>query len=262
MSYEQKPLDPANREERIEALKTMIPVGFRPLGWGEVWINGYFWHYEDEDGFLHGTWEHCQIKDPKRSIELGTIFVVAETVIPEAPLPVEIVTNPLGTKIEVCHETVPGVFPIPEAVDDNLKIRQDAAKNLSEGFLARLAQWEKLEAEIANLKDQENTLRKELFEEMFPSPVEGTNTFKLHAGHVVKATFKINRTVDKAALGTVREMLAELNVSLDDAIRMKPELDLKGYKAMSSEARKVMDLAITAKPGTPSMEIVLPKRAS
>lgn len=138
--------------------------------------------------------------------------------------------------------------------------RSEAA-NLTENFINALAHLESLNEKIAILKEEENALRKELFEACFENPVEGTNSFKLYNGHVLKFTHKINRTLDSAALSTVREMLTEKNVNMDDLIRMKPELSVSAYKKLPEDSRKIMDLAITAKPGTPSYEIVLPKRA-
>lgn len=138
---------------------------------------------------------------------------------------------------------------------------RNEAANLTDNFISELARLEALNQQIAMLKEQETALRKELFEACFENPVEGTNTFKLHNGYVVKFTHKINRTLDSAALSTVREMLTEKNVNLDDLIRMKPELSVSAYKKLPEDSRKIMDLAITAKPGTPSYEIVLPKNA-
>lgn len=68
--------------------------------------------------------------------------------------------------------------------------------------------------------------------------------------------------MDIASLATVREMMTEKGYNTDDCIRMKPELALTAFKALPEEAKKIMSLAITEKPGLPALEIVLPKRAA
>ena len=125
---------------------------------------------------------------------------------------------------------------------------------------AELARLEELKEQIAHLTVEEKQLRTKLFGEMVPNPVEGINTVPLANGYVIKWKFPINRTVDAATLPTVREMLTEKGVNLDDLIRMKPELSVTAYKKASSDTVKILSLAVTEKPGTPSYEIVLPKR--
>lgn len=126
--------------------------------------------------------------------------------------------------------------------------------------MEELLRLEELNEQIARLKAEEMELRKKMFGEMVPNPVEGTNTVPLANGYVIKWKFPINRTVDAATLPTVREMLTEKGVNLDDLIRMKPELSVTAYKKASSDTVKILSLAVTEKPGTPSYEIVLPKR--
>lgn len=126
--------------------------------------------------------------------------------------------------------------------------------------MEELLKLEELNEQIARLKVEEMELRKKLFGEMVPNPVEGTNTVPLANGYVIKWKFPINRTVDKAALPTVREMLKAKGVNMDDLIRMKPELSVSEYKKASSDTVKILSLAVTEKPGSPSYEIVLPKR--
>lgn len=141
-----------------------------------------------------------------------------------------------------------------------MSITKTDAQELNENFISALSKLEVLNQQIAALKEEELALRKEIFEACFENPVEGTNSFNLNGGYVVKFTHKINRTLDMAALPTVRELLTEANVNVDDLIRMKPELSVTTYKKLPDSARQIMDMAITSKPGTPSYEIVLPKR--
>ena len=125
---------------------------------------------------------------------------------------------------------------------------------------AELTRLEELKEQIARLTVEEKQLRTKLFGEMVPNPVEGTNTVPLANGYVIKWTFATNRSVDKAALPTVREMLEAKGVNADDLFRMKPELNVSAYKKASSDTIKILSLCVTEKPGLPSYEIVLPKR--
>ena len=139
-------------------------------------------------------------------------------------------------------------------------IAKTDAQELNGNFIAALSELENLNQQIAVLKEKEMTLRKEIFAACFDDPKEGTNTFKLLNGYVVKFNHKIDRKLDMASLPTVRELLAEAGVNQDDLIRMKPELSVTAYKKLPDEHRRIMDMAVTSKPGAPSYEIVLPKR--
>lgn len=138
--------------------------------------------------------------------------------------------------------------------------RREAAQRLAPEFLDELQEWQKLSEDLALMTAREKEMRQRIFDAAFPKPTEGTNKFDLAGGYQLSASYKINRTIDKAVLSTVEEMLKEQGLDINDYIRFKPELETKAYKTMSSDKQKILDLAITAKPGLPSLEIVLPKR--
>ena len=52
--------------------------------------------------------------------------------------------------------------------------------------------------------ENEMKLRKEVMATFFPEPVEGVNSLELEQGWVLKATYKIDRKIDPAALPDVR----------------------------------------------------------
>lgn len=137
---------------------------------------------------------------------------------------------------------------------------KEAAKELTKEFLDALAELEFLNQQIKDLKEKENALRLQIYGACFENPKEGINNFALPAGYVLKFTGKVNRTVDASVLPLVREELENLKVNMDDIIKLKPELAVGAYKKLSPEAKLVMDKAVTSKPGTPSYEIVLPKK--
>jgi len=122
--------------------------------------------------------------------------------------------------------------------------------------------WNAASEELARAKNVEMLLRNRVFKGKFPAPVEGTNSVPLLNDYVLKATYKMNRTVELEAISTLADDLREAGINTTELIKYKPELDVKAYKALNADQRQVSDMCLTVKPGTPSLEIVLPKRAS
>lgn len=119
--------------------------------------------------------------------------------------------------------------------------------------------WLKVKREAKNINAQEMQMRKALAAAAFPAPKEGANSLTLADGRIFKVNHKINRSVDEAALDTVIAQLTELrlnDVAVDDLFPIKRGLSVGKYKALPDEARRIADLAITAKPGSPEVEVV------
>lgn len=129
-------------------------------------------------------------------------------------------------------------------------------------FMETLVEWNKVKEDAALLAQREMELRQFIFKAAFKDPKEGTNKRPLAGGYVLNGVHKINRSIDRASLAAMTELLIEKGVSPDLIIQYKPELSVSGYKAQSDEVRAIIDMAIVAKPGAPSLEIVLPKRAA
>ncbi len=133
--------------------------------------------------------------------------------------------------------------------------------------VAKLQEWHQAvlaAQEAKKLVEAEQALRKEVMVLFFPEPVEGTNKFDLEAGWSLKATHKIERKVDEAALPAVLQQLREMGVNPDPLIRTKPDLDTKAYKSLvqiNPDAAHVFEQALTIKPGSPTVELVPPKAA-
>jgi hypothetical protein len=131
-----------------------------------------------------------------------------------------------------------------------------------------LAEWYKAQKDLAFLKAREAQLRSIIFKNKFPNPVEGTNTVALDDGTsaVIKATHVINRNVDIGSLDALRAAQQQEGyngpkVNLDEVIRWKPELSVTAYKALTAEEQMFVDQALIVKPGSPQLEITIPKRA-
>lgn len=123
----------------------------------------------------------------------------------------------------------------------------------------KIGRWNELVTQLASVKDQEAKLRKEIFDACFPTPTEGTNIIDMPEGWKLKATHKLNRSVDESALPAALEALRKKKISVDDLIRYKPELSVSAYRKLAPEHAKILEQAMTIKPGTPVMELVAPK---
>lgn len=121
--------------------------------------------------------------------------------------------------------------------------------------------WYELIKQVAALAEQEMMLRKKIFATYFKDPKEGTNTAPLNAGWVLKATHKINRKVLIAELTTLTPELQAAGIVVEDVIKSKPELSVSAYKALDDAKRALFDRCLEIKPGSPALEIVLPKKA-
>jgi len=122
-------------------------------------------------------------------------------------------------------------------------------------------EWWAADQALAAIKARELALRNELFKRRFPNPVEGSaeNKVPLEAGYILQADHKINRSVDEAVVSAL--MKADNTRPLAEKVfRYKPELVLKVFKGLSPEDKKIIADAVTEKPGTPALKIVLPKR--
>lgn len=119
-----------------------------------------------------------------------------------------------------------------------------------------------MQQKLATLKSQESLLRSKIFKGLFPNPVEGTNSVPLGTeGWVIKAKHTISRSPDIALLTAKAPELRAAGIVLEDVIRTKPELATGEYRKLTDEQRHLMDQVLEIKPGSPALEIVLPKRA-
>jgi len=125
---------------------------------------------------------------------------------------------------------------------------------------ADLAKWYELADQLKKIRAQEMTLRKKIFGNAFPDPKEGTNSYELGDGYVLKAQHKLDRNIDPGALDALKEKLRENHINPDVLVQYKPSLVLKEYRTLTDEERALFDQCLIVKPGSPSLEIVLPKR--
>lgn len=131
----------------------------------------------------------------------------------------------------------------------------------SKKYLDKLKDWTEASEQLAIWKAKEISLRNELFEEGFKDPEEGVNDLELPGGWVLKATHKINRTLDEASLPAALEKLAAHGGKPDLVVKWKPDLSVSEYRKLTEAQAQILEEAMTIKPGTPSLKLVPPKGA-
>lgn len=123
-----------------------------------------------------------------------------------------------------------------------------------------LAAWYQMSQELRTLKAKESLLRKKIFGSAFPDPKEGTNNYDLADGYVLKGQHVLNRDVDIGALDALKPKLREEGVNPDNLVKYKPELKKAEYNKLTQEQKQLFDQCLIIKPGSPSLEIVLPAK--
>jgi hypothetical protein len=137
-------------------------------------------------------------------------------------------------------------------------------------------EWENTERNLQVVKGREANLRRAVFEVHFDQPEEGTNTFNMRDGSVLKGTHCINRNfTDTDDLEVVLKQIEQMGnfgaFIADRLVNWKPSLAVGEYKELCDQAEKgdqnaaliveLINRVIVSKPGLPSLELVKePKR--
>lgn len=123
-----------------------------------------------------------------------------------------------------------------------------------------MAEWYRLQEQLKKLKAAEMLLRLKIFKFCFPAPKEGTNDLEMGDGYVLKGKHTINREVDQGAFQVLRKNFEEAGIHPDALVQYKPSLVKREYNTLTDEQRQLFDQALIVKPGSPALEIVLPKK--
>jgi hypothetical protein len=125
--------------------------------------------------------------------------------------------------------------------------------------------WEEANEALAIAKFRESELRAQLVNICSGGLTldEGTNKFPVPGNRheIIKIVQPYSYTVDKDIWLT--KVAGKLPAHLcEDGVLMKiqPKLSLSAYRKLSNTHLKLVDLAVTAKPGTPQVEVKLIKR--
>jgi hypothetical protein len=135
-------------------------------------------------------------------------------------------------------------------------MNQQTAELNSANIGGAVTAWKQLAEWLEAAKAREIEMRKAIFHYFFPQPKEGANNFRADGIHV-KATHKINRSLDVAALDSVMPQLPEAYRHVGVLIEYKPDFKLTVYREMPEEYRKVFEQALSIKEGSPQLEILL-----
>jgi hypothetical protein len=122
-----------------------------------------------------------------------------------------------------------------------------------------LQQWYQTSLDLKELKEKEDYLRTEVFEQFFTETKEGTNTVNLAKGYKLKAVTGLNRKVDLPAFQAMKEALAEKHIKADKIVEFKPELGLKYYRTLDESELKIVDQFLIISEAKPQISIVIPK---
>lgn len=131
-----------------------------------------------------------------------------------------------------------------------------------------LAAWQSADHQLHAAKERESAARDALVKAFYPNGYvpKGTNNFDIGQGYVVKIVGKINYTVDgeaaNLAVSALRQHSPEGQFIAERLFHWKPDLSVSEYDKIidKPDLMRLVLPAITSKPGTPSVEIVQPKR--
>jgi hypothetical protein len=103
-------------------------------------------------------------------------------------------------------------------------------------------------------------LRKSLFASTFPDHTAGTRYYDLPDGSRVKGVARMTYNIDEASLGTALQALRDKGLTTADSlVRYKPSLEKKAYDRLTQEEKKLFNVAVITKPGSPALEYIPPK---
>lgn len=118
-----------------------------------------------------------------------------------------------------------------------------------------ITDWVKADTERAKWVAREMELRKQLFGDLFPNPVEGAgNKIRVGHGKAIQATHKINRTIDRAMHDELRKM-DNVAPIIAEVVKYTPELKIREFKLLAKESILAIAPMITEKPGSPTLEL-------
>lgn len=120
-------------------------------------------------------------------------------------------------------------------------------------FIAKCNEWERQVAAIKVLQASERALRLEILKEKFGDNNVGSKS-AMAGNLVIKGTFGLEYKIDSKGFA---KAIADDNIPDEamDGIRIKYELDKKGYDALDDENKKIIGDYLTVKPTLPALEI-------
>ena len=127
-------------------------------------------------------------------------------------------------------------------------------------IIHKLGVWHIAKTQLEQAKENESSLRKNIFGRIFKKPKEGTNKIALGDGYVLNGKYTINRKVDEAALDAHRARLQSIGIPIDQVIVYKPSLSKKAYTKLTPEQRLEVDNVLQLSEGSPALDIIPPSK--
>jgi len=151
------------------------------------------------------------------------------------------------TQIQTPTEALKAWIKKEAELESLIKARADAIADIVAPF----------DVSIQLLSDEVSTLYDEVRDHYFSDAKEGTSYAYLPDQWRLKATCKIDRKVDEAALESIKKTLPEGVETL--VFRYEPSLQVRAYRDLNDETRKLVDEAIITKAPKTTFVLVPPK---
>lgn len=116
-----------------------------------------------------------------------------------------------------------------------------------------LTMWDTANTNATLWKEAENSLRKAIFNNAWPSPTRGRNLLRIGHGMALVGDYKINYRIDQPGLENARDFIPlEL---FQQIIEYKPSVKAGPYRELAPEQQRLFHEFITETPGLPGLEI-------
>ena len=129
-----------------------------------------------------------------------------------------------------------------------------------------IQKWNESVKVLSEARKAESELRDQVLKAAFNfkgDDREGTENIELGNDYKLKAVFKLSRSVNNAkiqkALDKMEKSGPEGEFLADRLINWKASLNKKEFDALPTNYRRMVEPAITSKPGKPSLTLVCPK---
>lgn len=127
-----------------------------------------------------------------------------------------------------------------------------------------LAKWEAIKSALAEAKESEMNLRKQVVSFAFnTTQLKGTERIPLENGYELKSVKKLNYNVNQdmvnEALDEIENLDAEGKFISERLIKWTADLSVSEYNDLDEKYKKIIDKVITTSDGAPTLEIVAPK---
>jgi hypothetical protein len=116
--------------------------------------------------------------------------------------------------------------------------------------------WLQISQELKKLKIKEKNIREKLFKNIFPTPNEGTNEYRINNDQTIKGVYSLTRSVDEPIFEMSKSYLIKNNIHVDNLVRYRPKLNLREYRKLTFRQKSLFDNCLVITPGAVKLELV------